>query len=401
MAENTPKKEKRDFKQEFLEMVEKQSGGGMEGLHNAITMEESLKKDSAQLDEAHGQGMSSKDILGTLIKSKPASSPFGFGGMSQENGQVTEQQPGILAALLSTLITGNPKTSAALDMNKLLKASELSNPKSTNLSPQEVASKVQQANEALEAQGLEGYQAGITGSGDITASRSAAYGSMTSPEEIQSVTEGIVSGITPPDLKSVSSFRDRSKISASLAKQGYDLNTAEKDWKAANKFYAGMNSTQQIRLRQAINSVQGSLGNLETLNDEYKRLGFTPANKAQLMANSKGVGKQAVLATEYLTSLGVIQDELSQVFMGGNSPTEKFLEQAQKIVRSDFTFEQLQGVIKQLKLNLKYRLNSIDQAEPYTTTHKIAEEGEPEIETKGWNQDKESRYQELLKKRGQ
>jgi hypothetical protein len=125
MAENTPKKEKRDFKQEFLEMVEKQSGGGMNGLHNAITMEESLKKDSAQLDEAHGQGMTSKDILGTLIKSKPASSPFGFGGMSQENGQVTEQQPGILAALLSTLITGNPKTSANLDMAKLLDAQKL------------------------------------------------------------------------------------------------------------------------------------------------------------------------------------------------------------------------------------------------------------------------------------
>jgi hypothetical protein len=49
----------------------------------------------------------------------PASSPFGFGGATMKDGQIIEQQPGFAAGLLMSLLSGNPKTSARMDMGKL------------------------------------------------------------------------------------------------------------------------------------------------------------------------------------------------------------------------------------------------------------------------------------------
>lgn len=193
-------------------------------------------------------------------------------------------------------------------------------------------------------------------------------------EDALDLAKGIIEGEIPPDPQS-SSFRDRTAVNAELARQGYDLNTANLDWQSAKKFYNSMNSEKQVRLRQAISSVEDAIDGMEKLNEEYKRGGFGPLNKAQLIANSKGVGQQATLATEYLTQLGVIQDELAQVFMGGNSPTERFLEQAQNILRSDFNEDQLSSVLKTVRTNLKYRKNSINHAGEYSPSNRTAEGG--------------------------
>lgn len=160
MATKTyPNREKpKDNKQILLDLISKEYG-----VHNAIVMDKALKTQDKQVEEAMTQGgMTATDIgkslgidlssLGnktqsqvssletmpqqttssinnqssaTTSTSKPASSPFGFGGVSMQNGQVIEQQPGILAALLSTLATGNPKTSATLDLQRLLQQSKI------------------------------------------------------------------------------------------------------------------------------------------------------------------------------------------------------------------------------------------------------------------------------------
>jgi hypothetical protein len=126
MPTNTTKLEKVDFKQAFLEKIAKDFGP-----MSAIAMEDSLKEQKKQIGEFHEQGGTSNDfgksigIPMTEYQTKPASSPFGFGGMSQQGGTITEQQPGLLAGLLSTLITGNPKTSARMDLQKLVAMSKI------------------------------------------------------------------------------------------------------------------------------------------------------------------------------------------------------------------------------------------------------------------------------------
>ncbi len=402
LTRNSQTKEKKDNKQLLLDLIARDFGTS-----NAIVMEKALKTQDKQIEEAmmtHGmtadqigqsKGINLK-IVDNLINgnsTQQSENQQPSQTLTQQPQQTTtQQQPdknqgkSILSKLLISLGSGLASAGGQPELaGQLLKYKSMQG----ILSPEQTALKIEQANQALKDQGLEGYEAKLGANGQIMVSKSSGYDATTKPDEIKSAVEGIVSGNLPPDLKTISSYRDRTKLSAELANQGYDLNTANKDWLAANKFYSSMNSTQQVRLRQAINSVSGSLDNLDKLNSEYQRSGFTPANKAQLIANSKGVGRQAVLATEYLTTLGVIQDELSQVFMGGNSPTEKFLEQAQNILKSDFSFEQVSGVTKQLRMNLKYRLNSINQAQAYTPSSKTAEESKA---NKG-----EDEYEEYLK----
>jgi hypothetical protein len=160
------KKEKPDNRQVLLDLIGKEYGS-----NSVVVMERALKNQDKQIDAAmHTHGMSLEDIAGSkgidlgkigvvkpqvtpptpqqpqqqaqpqpppqtqgspkqvlqqLIQSKPASSPFGFGGMSEQGGQIIEQEPGVLAGLLSTLITGNPKTSARMDMQKLAGAGNM------------------------------------------------------------------------------------------------------------------------------------------------------------------------------------------------------------------------------------------------------------------------------------
>ena len=152
-------KEKKDFKQEFLEGIVDSHPNKLDGLHTAAILEDAFGEEKTQLKAAmHTGGMSFEDIvdsfskrkgidlLGSLMKnqdsvkavgesqpaqpqqmiqSKPASSPLGFGGMSMQDGQLIEQKPGLLAGLLSMVFSGRPNTAANLDMNKLLQASQI------------------------------------------------------------------------------------------------------------------------------------------------------------------------------------------------------------------------------------------------------------------------------------
>lgn len=86
-----------------------------------------------QGEAPEAEGMGQENMLASLlqlnqapeIKTKAASSPFGFGGVSMQDGQLTEQKPGILAGLLSVLATGAPDAGARQDISKLLKMKEL------------------------------------------------------------------------------------------------------------------------------------------------------------------------------------------------------------------------------------------------------------------------------------
>lgn len=157
------KLEKKDSKQMLLDLIAKQYGTS-----NAVVMEKALKTQDKQIEEAMGQGMGANDIAQSkgidlslldrliqssgdvkavgesqqpqqqalqpqqqpsgqqnLIQKQPASSPFGFGGMNMENGQLVEQQPGLLAGLLSLLVSGRTNTSSQMDLRKLMGASEI------------------------------------------------------------------------------------------------------------------------------------------------------------------------------------------------------------------------------------------------------------------------------------
>jgi len=197
----------------------------------------------------------------------------------------------------------------------------------------------------------------------------AQVNTSTTQNDIDEAVSGIVNGSIPPEISSMTSFRDRTRVIAALTRNGFDLSKAASEWKSTQKFLASMNSEKQIRLRQALSSVSDALDNVEALSNEFSRSGFTPLNKAQIAVAASGIGPQADLAREYLGQISIIQDELGQVFMGGNSPTERALELAAKTIGSgDWTQSQMSATIKNIRDNLRYRINAINNADVYTGT---------------------------------
>jgi len=176
------------------------------------------------------------------------------------------------------------------------------------------------------------------------------------PEEIQQTAQGIISGKLPPDRKY---YRDTLRVDAELQKQGFNMSDASQEWKATQKFLSSVNSEKQVRLRQAISSVKDALGGLDTLNQEMARSNFAPLNKAQLAIQANSGNP---LATKFLGQINIIQDELGQVFMGGNSPTERALELAAQTLKGNWSQDQLKAAMDNVRANLGYRENAINHA---------------------------------------
>ena len=164
----------------------------------------------------------------------------------------------------------------------------------------------------------------------------------------------------PPLKETIIETVDRNAI-AELEKQGFDLSAANSEWNATQKFIASMNSEKQVRLRQAISSVKDALGGLEQLTGELNQSELAQLNRAQLVIKANTGDK---LAVKYLGQINIIRDELAQVFMGGNSPTDKALDLARETIDKNWSPKQLQAAIENVRTNLGYRENAINFASP-------------------------------------
>lgn len=183
-------------------------------------------------------------------------------------------------------------------------------------------------------------------------------------KDLESVVEGIAQGRLSPKLTDYSR-RDRTAVGAMAQRRGLNLNKMYAEYSAVNKYITSANSATQLRLRQAIGSVQESLGNLRSLNEQFKRSGWTPANAAELKLALTGTNPaKRDIATRFITQLTTMKDELGQAFMGGNSPTDRAIQLAQDILNSNYGFSQLNAALDELDKNLTYRMNAINSGAP-------------------------------------
>lgn len=206
--------------------------------------------------------------------------------------------------------------------------------------------------------------------GDATRA-AAEFGAMSKPEsssDAAAIADGIVAGTIPPDLTGY--YRMKSEIVSELAKRGYDLTTAGLDYGAEKKHLSTLNGVQMNRVRQATNFAYHSLDLVDYHSGKLSRLvdrtRFPVFNKA-LIAAAKGgaMGNDAqVAATELDTQIKDLQSELATVFKGGNSPTDKGLEQASEMLSSDWTEETLKAATNLARKNLALRLNAIKETTP-------------------------------------
>lgn len=171
------------------------------------------------------------------------------------------------------------------------------------------------------------------------------------------ISNAIISGDQPPDLKGM--YRYSAPVRAKLAEKGFDLTKAQREWGSVQKTIASLNSPQQVRMRQALDSVELSVPKLLDISDGLRRTGLKDVNWATINAQLKGIGPQRDLATQYVTQINLMKDELAQGFMGGGVPTDKSFKLADDILNPFYGKEQTEAAMDQLMYNLKIRKNAI------------------------------------------
>ena len=182
------------------------------------------------------------------------------------------------------------------------------------------------------------------------------------PEYSSAIADAIESGDQPPEMKGL--YRYGGAVRGELAKRKFDLTKATRDWQSTIKTINGLNSTQQVRMRQALDSVEMSLPAVQELSNEMKRTGFKDVNWVTVNAALKGVGKERDVATKYIGQINLMKDELAQGFMGGGVPTDRAFKLADDILEPFYGKQQFDASMKQLAYNLKIRKTAIQGISP-------------------------------------
>lgn len=207
---------------------------------------------------------------------------------------------------------------------------------------------------------------GIKAQGAITRIEVAQAGAQDKREQeaaIPETVEGIINGNIPPDRAGLGRNAGWLKIQAQLSKRGFNLARAELDWKAAESYVRGINSAQQIRLRETAQTLQQMIPDVQEKYNAFHKIladsGVRVFNKAELTAAKALPGKAGEAARALDVQIADMVSELGQTYMGGNSPTDHALELAQKNLSGDWNEEQFKAALDLLRKNLGYRTNAI------------------------------------------
>jgi hypothetical protein len=182
---------------------------------------------------------------------------------------------------------------------------------------------------------------------------------------VDTVAQGISAGTIPPPTVSSRPTQYMIQLEAALQKNGVNLLQLSQEYTATQTYIKTSNTPQQVRLKQAISSVQQGVTKLKSDADAWNAGGFAPFNAANLAAASIGAYGQAAqqLAVDFTQQSTIIQDELGQTFMGGNSPTDKALGLAGQVLSTNWSAQTFDGAVQQLQENLGFRLNAIDSVQ--------------------------------------
>lgn len=184
--------------------------------------------------------------------------------------------------------------------------------------------------------------------------------------DAKDIADAIENGDQPPTLQGL--YRNAAPVRAELARRGVPLAKMETDWKATQKYIGTLNGSQQVRLRQAVETASESVDKISDLYQQLQKAaptgGFKAWNKGVLATAKQLPGTAGSLATNLEAQIADLTSELGNVYMGGNSPTDHSLSLAGKNLSGDWNKQTFEDAIKQIKLNIKIRQNSISHGAP-------------------------------------
>lgn len=180
----------------------------------------------------------------------------------------------------------------------------------------------------------------------------------------------IIRGDQPPVLTGL--YRNAGPVRAELARKGYDLTKATLDWQGTTRHMQTLNGPQQLRVRQALSTLEETIPLIKQRYSEWKKTGlpggFRVWNKAALAASANLPGEKGAAARAVVQLVNDAIPELANIYMGGNSPTDHALQVASTNLSAEWNQEQFERALANVEETLKYRKNSIAQSQPMGTS---------------------------------
>jgi hypothetical protein len=149
---------------------------------------------------------------------------------------------------------------------------------------------------------------------------------------------------------------------------GFNVMRAQADWRAANRYYSGLNTSLQLRLRQAIENAYETAEQSQRISDNMlktiPRGNLTLANRGLMtLAREGALGPEATASAQQLVSfVNALQFELANVYMGGGVPTDQASKKAREIIHPDMSPVRLRAALQAARQELTIRRNAITQA---------------------------------------
>lgn len=178
--------------------------------------------------------------------------------------------------------------------------------------------------------------------------------------EAKDIAQAIIDGDQPPDLSRL--YGDAPKVRAELARKGFNLTKSLQDWNATQRYLSSLNGPQQLRFRQAVESMDGYLTSIESLAKQWQGGKFPLLNKASLSLAKNGAygPKAASIATQLETQIADATADLAVVYRGGGTATSDALKLAEKNLKSDWSQKVLLDNVKLIRDNIKIRKGSMN-----------------------------------------
>jgi len=181
----------------------------------------------------------------------------------------------------------------------------------------------------------------------------------------EAIANGIEAGDLSPEIEKYGRPAGAA-VSSVLAKRGVNVTRKVNEWKSVQRFYLSKQGTQQLRIRQSADVILQSMDEVDRLSQAWKAGGFKTLNRAELYLAQQGAyGEEAAsLATQLEAQIAESVEAMANVYMGGNTPTDKAMKLAEQQLRGNWSAKVLADATALVRKNTNFRLNAINDIGP-------------------------------------
>jgi hypothetical protein len=173
------------------------------------------------------------------------------------------------------------------------------------------------------------------------------------------IAQAIIDGKQPPTTTGL--YKQGAAVKAKLARQGFDMTSANLEWQAAQKQVHSLNGPQMTRYAGLAKSVVNTIDEVKSLSEQLQNSGVPLANAAKLQAYMQTAGNtpNGQLAAKYLAGINTLKEEFANLAQGGYAPTESAWALANQQINGNYGVQQLSATLTEVQRLIRYRLQGI------------------------------------------